>query len=160
MRTRLITTCGLLLLATLTLTACEDSNRIAVNPNDPGAPASVVGLLPSARPPIDDVPVPAGFKLYESVSRSYSSAGSRYIDHTYKGDADKTDVAQFYRKYMPAKGWTFRGSQMVRGVIHLRYERPTEFCDVSIDGSNNIFGPTASININLQTVGRGDPAAR
>ena len=142
----------------LVLTACEDSNRIAVNPNDPGAPAAIVGLLPSARPPVHDVPVPAGFKLQESVSRSYSSADSRFIDHTYKGDADKIDVTQFYRKQMPTKGWTFRGSQMVRGVIHLRYERPTEFCDVSIAGSNNIFGPTSTVNINLQTVGRGEPA--
>ena len=158
MRIRLLTISGVILLASLT--ACQDSNRIAVDPNAPGAPGAVVGLLPAAPPPISDVPVPAGFKLQESISRSYSSAGSRYIDHTYKGDADKVDVTAFYRKYMPGKNWTFRGSQMIRGTIHLRYEHPTEFCDVSITGSNNIFGPTSTININLQTVGRGDPSVK
>lgn len=117
-----------------------------------------IGLIPARNPPVGDLPVPLGFKLDESVSRSYESAGSRYVDHAYEGKAGKVETEQFVRQQMPLKGWTFRGSQMVRGTYVLRYEKENEFCDVTIAGSDNaIFGESSTLSYNLQTVGKGEP---
>ncbi|MFA7236147.1 MAG: hypothetical protein WC058_04710 [Phycisphaeraceae bacterium] len=116
-----------------------------------------VGLVPRSRPPITDIPVPVGFKMAESISRDYESSGSRYIDHTYEGYADKIDADRFYAEQMPLKGWTIRGRQMVRGQYILRFEKGSEFCEVRIDSDLTLTGTRTTININVQTLGRGDP---
>ncbi len=53
------------------------------------------GLIAQVQPPLPDLPVPVGFKLEEGKSRSFEAAGPRYIDHTYKGRADKFAVKRF-----------------------------------------------------------------
>jgi hypothetical protein len=124
----------------------------------PVAPVTRAGLIPQRTPPIPDLPVPLGFKMVESTSRSYESAGARYVDHTYAGKADKVDVDAFYRQQMINKGWTMRGSSMVRGVFIQRYEKGTELADVTITGDENpLTGANSTVNINVQTVGRGEP---
>jgi hypothetical protein len=123
-----------------------------------GGGSGKIGLIPARNPPVGDLPVPLGFKMDESTSRSYESAGSRYVDHTFEGRSSKVEVEQFIRQQMPLKGWTFRGSQMVRGTYVLRYEKGSEFCDVTIVGSDNpILGPSSTLSYNLQTVGKGEP---
>jgi len=150
-------TCCLLMAAVVV--GCEDDTRVSSDPFDPDSPSVRMRLIADPESPIADVPVPVGFELREKSSRSYHAAGSRYIDHVYRGRADKIDIERFYQRVMSTKGWTYRGSNMVRGVIQMRYERAEEFCDIRIDDTDGILGPTAMININIQTVGRAQPAA-
>lgn len=126
--------------------------------DDSGAPRSVgrPGLVPMARPPIPDLPVPIGFKLVESISRSYESAGARLIDHTYEGRESKYDVDRFYRKQMPLKGWTMRSTQMVRGEHLLRFVKDTELCEVRITSRDAFGGQRTAITFNVQTQGQGE----
>lgn len=122
-----------------------------------GSLASAAGLVPQSRPPIPDIPVPVGFKMAESISRDYESAGARYVDHTYEGYADKQLVDRFYATQMPLKDWTMRGRQMVRGEYILRFEKGTEFAEVRINSESTFTGTRTTINVNVQTLGRGDP---
>jgi hypothetical protein len=121
-------------------------------------PAGSRGLVAMARTPVADVPVPIGFKIDDAVSRSYESAGARFVDHTYTGKADKIDTERFYRQQMPNKGWVLRDAQMVRGMYLLSYEKAGEKCDVRISGSETTFGGQLSrVNAIVRTVGRGEP---
>lgn len=132
--------------------------RPAGKPGDAAANAGVAGrtsLIPQSRPPIADLPVPIGFVIAESVSRNYESAGTRYVDHTYQGRADKFDVERFVRQNLTGKGWRLRSSQMVRGDFELKYEKDNELLDVTIRGEDRpILGQSTSLRYNLQTAGR------
>jgi hypothetical protein len=122
--------------------------------------ATITGtnLIPAPRPPVPDLPVAIGFKMNESISRNYESAGARFIDHTYEGQADKFDVERFYRQQMPLKGWTMRGSQMVRGDFLMRFEKGSELCEVGISSEKTFRGERTTVNFNVQTLGRGEPS--
>ncbi len=125
-----------------------------------GRPSAMAGtrLVAQSRPPVADLPIPVGFAIVESVSRSYESAGARFVDHTYQARADKFEVERFVREQLPGKGWTLRGSQMVRGTFFLKYEKGNEFLDVTITGEDRpLLGETVKLTYNLQTLGRGEP---
>ena len=138
-------------------TASTTDTKASAQPaGRPGAMARA-SLIPQSRPPVADLPVPVGFVIAESISRSYESAGSRYVDHTYQGRADKLDVERFVREHLATKSWTLRTSQMIRGEIRLKYEKGSELLDVNISGTDRpILGQSTTLNYNLQTVGRGD----
>lgn len=133
--------------------SAEDSEAIA--------PSGGSGLVARSEPPVADLPVPLGFKLDESRSRNYESAGVRFIDHTYRGErANKDAVAQFYRRQMSNKGWDLRGSQMVRGTVLLRYEKADELCDVRIRAETPALGSRyVEVTINVQTVGASESSS-
>ncbi len=118
------------------------------------------GLVSVARPLVPDLPVPIGFKLAENISRSYESAGARFVDHTYIGRVDKVDAERFYRLHMPDADWTLRSSQMVRGVFLMRFEKGNELCEVRIWDESSLTGPRTHVNLNVQTLGHGDLGAR
>jgi hypothetical protein len=132
------------------------TNAEATGDNDTPRSVGRPGLVPMARPPIPDLPVPIGFKLVESISRSYESAGARLIDHTYEGRETKYDVDRFYRKQMPLKGWTMRSTQMVRGEHLLRFVKDTELCEVRITSRDAFGGQRTRITFNVQTQGQGE----
>ena len=153
-----------LLAAGLTLAGCSGfpggSGDQSSDGADNGQPKAIAptggsGLVAQSEPPVADLPVPLGFKLDESRSRNYESAGVRFIDHTYRGDNAKKDaVAQFYRRQMSNKNWNLRGSQMVRGTVLLRYEKGDELCDVRIRSEKpTLGGRYVEVTINVQTVG-------
>ena len=121
------------------------------------APVQPTGLLAKARPPVPDLPVPIGFDMVEDISRSYESAGARFIDHSFRGKARKFDVERFCRIQLPLKGWTFRGSQMVRGAFTMRYEKGNEFLEVHIWSEESWGSEKTTLQYNLQTLGRGEP---
>lgn len=118
-------------------------------PPDEGAP---VELVAQARPPIPDLPVPIGFDLDEGRSRNLAAAGIRWIDHLYKGKADKFAVARFYRRQMPLTRWTLVTEMFAKGNLTLDFERQSDRCHVTVsDGS--LFHPTY-VHVELWTAGR------
>ncbi len=150
---------GVLILAVAGLAGCEGGGPSLAGPlvgdNDGGSAKvrSEVGLVPRARPPIPDLPVPVGFKLVESVSRDYESDNLRFVDHTYRGDAALVQVKRFVNEQMPRKGWTLETSQFVRGVHTLRFRKGEELAVAEIAMDQNLFGQTtARLIYGVQTV--------
>ena len=110
------------------------------------------GLVAQARPPIPDVPVPVGFRLDQSESRNFAAAGTRYVDHRYKGGDDKYAVARFYKSHMPISRWSLVTDMFVQGNILLDFEKETERCRVMID--DGCLFHASHITIQLWTTGR------
>jgi hypothetical protein len=167
-------TAGWILMAGLILAGCTELQTGSGTGTGPGSASSTTGssstarsepvvlkghgLVAQVRPPVADLPVPVGFEILEAESRNYESAGARFVDHTYQGKADKFAVERFVREQLPGKGWTLRGSQMVRGTFFLKYDKGSEFLDVMISAVEPpILGPTVRLTYNLQTLGRGEP---
>lgn len=93
-------------------------------------------LKPQAKPVIADVPWPEGFSYDEAKSRSDSAAGSRFIDHHYKGSISKYDVQRFYEKQMPANQWAPVRNWVLGGDILMYFRKGNEFCMVTVtDGA-------------------------
>jgi len=119
-----------------------------------GAPRQIrpVSELVAGAAWIADLPVPVGFKLDQGKSRNYSAGGFRFVDHTYKGKADKLAVKRFYERQMPISRWMLTMSMFVRGEIRLDFEKETERCLIVIsDGS--LFHPVR-IQVRMYTSGQ------
>ena len=147
----------MIVMALLVVVGCNNkSNMVAAG--DTSREASVLArLLPQARPPIPDLPVPLGFSLVQKKSRSFAAAGARYIDHVYAGGGEKFAVQRFYKQYMPISRWTLVTDMFVQGDIQLDFEKQTERCRITItDGS--LFNPV-SVEVALWTSGRIVPIA-
>lgn len=113
------------------------------------------GLIAKARPTISDVPVPVGFDLDEGRSRNFAAAGARYVDHVYKGNADKFDVRRFYKRHMPISRWVLVTDMFVQGDIMLDFEKQTERCRI-VATKGNLFNP-CYVKVQLWTTGRIEP---
>ena len=128
------------------------SQRMATSGKGSNSGSSLVELIPRGQAPIPDLPVPFGFKLKESKSRDYAFAGARFVDHVYRGRANKQLVKRFYERQMPINRWVLSTAMFVRGEVMLDFEKETERCRVVItDGS--LFHPTY-IKVRLWTSGR------
>ena len=144
---------GMMLIA-LAVAAAAGCNRQTENEpssssNGPPAPAE---LAATTRPPIPDLPVPAGFDLDQKYSRNLAAAGIRWVDHLYKGSPDKFAVARFYRRQMPINRWTLVTEMFSTGSLKLDFEKQNERCHITVsDGS--LFHPTY-IRVELWTAGR------
>ena len=123
-----------------------------------GAPKQILpmsDLVARSQPPIPDLPVPIGFKIDENKSRDYSFSGARFVDHVYKGDANKLRVKRFYERQMPINRWAITTSMFVRGDIMLDFEKETERCRVIISDSTFLWIFHATyIKVQLWTSGR------
>jgi len=119
--------------------------------------SGVPGLVAQSRPPIPDVPVPVGFRLDQAKSRNFAAAGTRYVDHRYKGGDNKYAVARFYKSHMPISRWALVTDMFVQGNILLDFEKETERCRVTID--DGCLFHSSHITIQLWTTGRIPPPA-
>ncbi len=127
------------------------SSSSSSSSQDPAA-AGGPELVGQARPPIPDVPVPTGFDLDEGHSRNFTAAGTRYIDHVYRGSSDKFSVSRFYKRQMPINRWTLVTDMFVQGEIMLDFEKNMERCRVTVtDGG--LFRGTL-VKVALWTSGR------
>lgn len=144
---------GILVVAALGLAAGCAGNPQTIDASS-GAPRQAMptaALVAMGRPPIPDLPVPIGFRLDEDVSRDYAMAGARFVDHYYKGSADKLSVKRFYERQMLTNRWVLTTSMFARGDVILDFEKDTERCRIDItDGS--LFDAT-HIKIRLWTSG-------
>ena len=115
---------------------CESSQSAGVSTGSSAPVGPIPELVAMARPPIADLPVPIGFDLVESTSRNFAAAGARYVDHVYKGSADKFAVGRFYKRQMPLERWALVTDMFVQGSITLDFEKDTERCRITVtDGS-------------------------
>ena len=153
MTTLRLTGCVVAVAMVLCLGGCGDSDKkLETTSGGYREVAPPIELIARARPPIHDMPVPIGFKLDENRSRNFTAAGARYVDHMYKGSADKWVVARFYKRQMPTNRWTFVTDIFAQGDIRLDFERETERCQIII-GKGSLFHPTY-IKVQLWTTGR------
>jgi len=117
---------GMLAASAMLLGGCNDKPK-AVDSSGGGyrEVAAPTGLVAKAIPSIADVPEPIGFKLDERRSRYFAAAGARYVDHLYKGSADKWAVGRFYKRQMPVSRWVLVTDRFVQGGIILDFEKET-----------------------------------
>lgn len=145
--------CWLILAAGVVVAGCNTGPRRLEN--TAGGPREVVTtmeLVARAIPPIRDLPVPIGFKLDEGRSRNFRGGTARYVDHLYKGGADKFAAARFYMRHMPIQRWVLVTDMFVQGDVMMDFKKESESCRVIVsDGS--LFNPTY-IKITLWTSGR------
>lgn len=116
---------------------CNDMQRmIGTGSSGPDTVPEPDSLVATARPALADVPLPVGFELTESKSRSMSSPGVRMVDHWYAGREDKWAVGRFYKRQMPTSQWGLDSDRMVRGDIELDFTKGRERAKVTVsDGS-------------------------
>ena len=102
-------------------------------------PAKV--LLAQANPAVADVPMPVGFYLDESKSRSWQTGGVRFMDHLYKGREDKFNVWRFYKRQMPVNQWTLVRDIYTQGEVLLEFDKGNERCSIMLT-NGSLFYPT------------------
>lgn len=125
------------------------------------APLTQADLLPQNRPPIADLPVPVGFKLVESISRSYDWGGGRVVDHTFEGRAEKLELERFYLRQMPALGWMRANAQQVRGTSQLEFTNThAERCSIDIADVAQPRTSTTGVRITLTVLPARNPPAK
>ena len=135
------------------LAGCGESGQSgSVGPGGSQAVGPVPELVAMSRPPIADVPVPIGFDLKEGKSRNFAAAGARYVDHVYKGSADKFAVGRFFKRQMPISRWALVTDMFVQGDIMLDFEKDTERCRIMITDSG-WFG-SVTVKVAVWTSGR------
>jgi len=100
--------------------------------SDASAAVAQQDLLAMSRPPIDDLPVPIGFRIVEAASRLEQTATSRTVEHTYVGRDARQAVERFYRRTMPRHGWAFDAATVADGRHDLTFRKPGERCDVTL----------------------------
>ncbi|NLW87256.1 MAG: hypothetical protein GXY38_10330 [Planctomycetes bacterium] len=112
-------------------------------------------IMPQASPPIQDVPIPVGFRYVDGESYDASSRGVRTISHTYSGRADKFETKQFFRNQMPQSGWGVTSDISFKGVLTLMFAKGSETCRVMIQDSGLFGGCEVEIQIhpNVPTKG-------
>ena len=96
--------------------------------------------------------MPVGFSLDEGRSRHFAAGGARYVDHLYKGNADKFAVARFYKRHMPISRWVLMTDMFAQSGIMLVFEKETQRCQVSASDGN--LWHRCYIKVQLWTTGR------
>lgn len=130
----------------------QATDKPATKSDTASAPLTLADLLPLNRPPIADLPVPNGFMLVESISRSYDWGSGRVVDHTYEGRAEKQEIERFYARQMPAQGWTRASTETVRGSSRLEFTNPRgERCAIELADipQPRIFAGNVRINTTI-----------
>ena len=111
-------------------------------------------LVPMSNSPIPDVPIPLGFEIGEKQTLEFGAGAARYLQHIYKGKADKWELKRFFRQQMQANRWQFVTYMLAAGEFSLEYEKDNERCRIMIadSGGLHLLHPT-QIRIRLWTSG-------
>jgi hypothetical protein len=136
----------------LMLAGCNSSNTVDSSGGAMREVSAPVELVAQAIPPVADLPVPIGFKLDEGRSRYFAAAGTRYVDHFYKGGADRFAVGRFYKRHMPISRWVAVTDRFVQGDIILDFEKDMDRCSIIVC-KGSLFHSTY-IKAKLWTAGR------
>ena len=117
---------------------------------DPGTPTI---LQASPTPFVNDLPLPAKFKLVEQQSEDRSVPGRRYVKHVYEGPSDAMAVNNFYLQYMPQGNWELQEQRLDKGgVYHLKYRKGLELCEITIERMPTPSGTFTHIRANIQSM--------
>lgn len=137
----------LVAVALIVVGGCYQPPRSSRSMNLDGQP---LDLVAEPKPLIADLPVPDGFTIDEDRSRSFASAGTRWVDYVYAGGADKHSVGRFYKRQMPICRWALVTDMFTQGEIQLIFEKEGESCCIKINGSG-----TVRIAVTIWPKGRG-----
>ena len=110
------------------------------------------GLVPQARPLVDDLPTPIGFGLVEALSSHHEDADARRIKYTFHGRAAKPRVDRFYANQMPLKGWQLVERKASLGTYTLQFTKDDERCDVRITTALGIARNRTSITVRVEPI--------
>jgi len=140
-------------ISALALAGCSSSpNRVDTSGGAYREVSAPIELVARADPEIRDLPVPIGFDMDEGRSRNFAGGGARYVDHLYKGGADKFAVSRFYERHMPINRWVLVTRMFVQGAISLDFQKETEACRVTVE-DGGLFHKS-NLKIQLWTTGR------
>lgn len=137
------------------LAGCNGSLGAGDNGQDELSQGELV-LMAESDTPIRDVPVPIFFKLDERKSRHYAAGNARYVDHYYRGRADKYAVVTFYRLQMARSRWVPVSDRGSGGVLTLDFDKGSERCVIRISDKFDLFRPT-EVHLQMWTTGRLPP---
>lgn len=96
-------------------------------------PAAPTILQAKAQPYVQDVPVPAKFKLDREKSDHSYTEGRRTVKHFYLGSAEPLAVRNFYVQNLPLAGWQIVDEKLQNGVYSITYRKAEERCEIRIE---------------------------
>jgi len=83
---------------------------------------------------IEDVPLPAGFKVQRSKSWGSETPAVRFYRVLAKGSTNVERVAKFYKeRKMPLHGWHFVEQNLTPAGMVLEFAKEGEKCRINID---------------------------
>lgn len=97
------------------------SSTITTSPGGAGPTASAM-----QHPMLENIPIPAGFKLVDERSFGRSCGQLRYANCEFRGDTDPATVNRFYEQHMPSAGFTLREKSFDFGEYVLRFDSSSE----------------------------------
>ena len=132
------------------------NNRAQIIDSSSGAPRSVEQaeeLVAQSQSTVADLPLPVGFDLDQSRSRSFAGGSARYVDLVYEGRCDKTSLVSFFKKQMPANRWAITSYRFLQGQHTLDFEKDNERCSIIISEGSGLWKNT-EIKVQLWPSGR------
>ena len=140
----------------LQLSGCNGKTSSGQAPGQQPSQAMPLLELPRrANPPVADVPIPIDFEEDMARNRLLHTGMGRFVDHLYKGRAERYAVVRFFKREMPVSRWTEVTYMQTRGEHALEFEKGTERCRIRIY-KGSWFHPTY-IEVRVWTVGRIEP---
>lgn len=118
-----------------------------------GGDGPAPGLVPMARTPVEDVPVPIGFKMIEEMSRSHVAGDRRRVKHAYRGRVDKFDARRFYARQMPLSDWKPISEQFLGGEYVLQFAKGGELAEVTIASERSWGREVTTVRIDIAPKG-------
>ena len=115
-------------LLSLTLAGCTTMSGSSSYSGSDGASLDVAAMLR-----LDDVPVPAGFKVLDTESFAFQNDVTRVALLKYTGSKAADQVVAFYKQQMPMYKWNaINIIEYERRMLN--YEKSGESCIVTIEG--------------------------
>ncbi|MEE9403999.1 MAG: hypothetical protein V3V20_03840 [Algisphaera sp.] len=116
---------------------------------------SSAGLVVDPNSPIEDVPMPIGFKGVPSKSMSRTDGNHRVVLHVYQGRANLLDTAAFYRRNLDDFGWKVDGFDTGDPNATVQtYAKGNEVLRI------NILGDKGKVTLNISIDGNPTPTTR
>lgn len=111
-----------------------------------GTQADMGELAAQANSTITDVPMPSGFQLDPSKSRSIAGGTTRLVDHAYKGNGDQGAIVRFFKKQMPVQRWALTSIRQLptgsKGQWIMDYVKDNERCTITVRGRTSLLHNT------------------
>jgi hypothetical protein len=125
--------CAALLLAAAALTGCDSGGSTGTAPSmDQPAIAT-----PVQHPLLQNIPLPAGFRLIQERSVASLSGTTRVAKCEFQGGLSTDEVARFYENLMPSARFTLGPKSFDNGEYTMRFDSDSEECNLRIKRSGS-----------------------
>lgn len=117
-----------ILIVLATLSGCDSggSQSTAPGTNQPAVATAV------QHPLLQNIPVPAGFRLMSDRSVASISGSTRVAKCEFQGGLSPDEVVRFYESLMPTVRFTLGPKSYDNGQYSMRFESETEECTLRI----------------------------